>query len=57
MLINKQSSFNRQELLDCGNGRLFGAGNAQLPLPDMLMFDRIIESTMMVESMVRGSHR
>ena len=43
MLINKQSSFNRQELLDCGNGHLFGAGNAQLPLPDMLMFDRIIE--------------
>jgi 3-hydroxyacyl-[acyl-carrier protein] dehydratase / trans-2-decenoyl-[acyl-carrier protein] isomerase len=28
-------------LLACGRGELFGAGNAQLPLPPMLMFDRI----------------
>ena len=27
----------------CGRGELFGAGNAQLPLPPMLMFDRIAE--------------
>ena len=39
-LIN-QSSFNRDELLACGNGELFGPGNARLPLPNMLMFDRV----------------
>jgi len=41
--MNRQSSFNREELLQCGNGQLFGPGNAQLPLPNMLMIDRIIE--------------
>ena len=30
-------------MLACGRGELFGAGNAQLPLPPMLMFDRITE--------------
>jgi len=37
----KEQSFNREELLDCGYGRMFGPGNAQLPIPDMLMMDRI----------------
>lgn len=37
-----QQSFTNQELLDCGHGRMFGPGNAQLPLPPMLMFDRIV---------------
>jgi len=37
-----KSSFTHEELLDCGHARLFGPGNAQLPLPPMLMFDRII---------------
>jgi 3-hydroxyacyl-[acyl-carrier protein] dehydratase/trans-2-decenoyl-[acyl-carrier protein] isomerase len=36
-----QSSFSYEELLACGRGDLFGPGNAQLPLPPMLMFDRI----------------
>ncbi|MHB8423755.1 MAG: 3-hydroxyacyl-[acyl-carrier-protein] dehydratase FabA [Gammaproteobacteria bacterium] len=36
-----QSSFTRDELLACGRGELFGPGNARLPLPNMLMFDRI----------------
>ena len=36
-----QSSFTYEELLSCGRGELFGQGNAQLPLPPMLMFDRI----------------
>ena len=36
-----QDSFSREQLLECGHGRMFGAGNAQLPLPPMLMFDRI----------------
>ena len=34
-------SFDRDALIECGHGRLFGEGNARLPLPDMLMFDRI----------------
>ena len=41
--MNKKSSYNYKELIDCGNGELFGAGNAKLPLPPMLMFDRISE--------------
>ena len=39
--MNKKSSYTYQELIDCGNGILFGEGNAKLPLPPMLMFDRI----------------
>ncbi|WP_281645406.1 3-hydroxyacyl-[acyl-carrier-protein] dehydratase FabA [Parendozoicomonas sp. Alg238-R29] len=38
--MNKHS-FSRDELLACGKGELFGPGNAQLPLPNMLMMDRI----------------
>ena len=37
----QQSSFSYDELLGCGHGQLFGPGNAQLPMPPMLMFDRI----------------
>ncbi|CAC9516585.1 3-hydroxyacyl-[acyl-carrier-protein] dehydratase, FabA form (EC 4.2.1.59) @ Trans-2-decenoyl-[acyl-carrier-protein] isomerase (EC 5.3.3.14) [uncultured Gammaproteobacteria bacterium] len=36
-----QNSFSYEELMKCGNGELFGLGNAQLPQPPMLMFDRI----------------
>ena len=39
--MNKKSSYSYQELIECGNGNLFGEGNAKLPLPPMLMFDRI----------------
>jgi 3-hydroxyacyl-[acyl-carrier protein] dehydratase / trans-2-decenoyl-[acyl-carrier protein] isomerase len=39
----QKNSFNYNELIDCGKGRLFGEGNAKLPLPPMLMFDRITE--------------
>jgi 3-hydroxyacyl-[acyl-carrier protein] dehydratase/trans-2-decenoyl-[acyl-carrier protein] isomerase len=39
---SRQDSFTQEELLECGHARLFGPGNAQLPLPPMLMFDRII---------------
>jgi len=42
-LNRKQNQFDREELLECGRGKLFGPGNAQLPLPDMLMFDRITQ--------------
>ena len=38
----RESSFTYEELIECGNGTLFGEGNAQLPLPPMLMMDRII---------------
>ncbi|RKZ46112.1 MAG: 3-hydroxyacyl-[acyl-carrier-protein] dehydratase FabA [Candidatus Parabeggiatoa sp. nov. 3] len=38
-----QNSYTYEELLQCGRGELFGPGNAQLPLPPMLMFDRIVE--------------
>ena len=34
-------SFKYEELIDCANGKLFGPGNAKLPSPPMLMFDRI----------------
>lgn len=37
----KQSSYSYDDLIKCGNAELFGPGNAQLPAPPMLMFDRI----------------
>ncbi|MEK9777490.1 MAG: 3-hydroxyacyl-[acyl-carrier-protein] dehydratase FabA [Methylophilaceae bacterium] len=43
--MTKQSSYTKEELLSCGRGELFGEGNAQLPLPPMLMFDRITSIT------------
>ena len=39
----QKNSYNYNELIDCGKGKLFGKGNAKLPLPPMLMFDRITE--------------
>lgn len=36
-----KSSYGRDELLACGDGLMFGPGNAQLPKPNMLMVDRI----------------
>ena len=36
-----QSSYSYEEIIECGKGNLFGEGNAQLPAPPMLMFDRI----------------
>jgi len=40
-MTERRTSFEYEDLLTCGRGELFGAGNAQLPLPPMLMFDRI----------------
>ena len=37
----KVDSFGRDDLLRCGHGEMFGPGNAQLPVPNMLMMDRI----------------
>ena len=39
----KKNSYSYDELISCGEGKLFGPGNAKLPLPPMLMFDRITE--------------
>ncbi|WP_246484770.1 bifunctional 3-hydroxydecanoyl-ACP dehydratase/trans-2-decenoyl-ACP isomerase [Marivibrio halodurans] len=40
-----QEQFSYDELIECAEGKLFGPGNAQLPLPPMLMVDRIVEIT------------
>src|SRR5512141_3091172 len=42
-MSNRPHSFAYEDLLACGRGEMFGPGNAQLPLPPMLMFDRISE--------------
>ncbi len=38
-----KNSYQLEELVDCGYGRLFGPGNAKLPIDNMLMLDRIKE--------------
>ena len=43
--VLKKNSFSYQDLLQCAHGKLFGPGNARLPLPPMLMFDRITRIT------------
>ena len=40
-MSERRSSFDYEHLLACARGELFGPGNAQLPLPPMLMFDEI----------------
>ena len=42
-MAERKSSYSYEELLACGREELFGPGNAQLPAPPMLMFDRITE--------------
>ncbi len=37
----KNNNFSYEQLIECAKGLLFGKGNAQLPHPPMLMFDRI----------------
>lgn len=39
--MSRKHEFSREELLSCAHGELFGEGNARLPLPNMLMMDRI----------------
>lgn len=41
----RKNSFSRDDLLACGHGEMFGPGNARLPLPNMLMMDRVINIT------------
>lgn len=40
-MADRRSSYDYEDLISCARGELFGQGNAQLPLPPMLMFDRI----------------
>ena len=42
-MLERRSGYEYEDLLACGRGEMFGPGNAQLPLPPMLMFDRIAE--------------
>ncbi|MGI9203697.1 MAG: 3-hydroxyacyl-[acyl-carrier-protein] dehydratase FabA [Woeseiaceae bacterium] len=37
----RKNSYNYEELLECAHGELFGPDSARLPLPDMLMTDRV----------------
>lgn len=39
--MSKIESISKEGLLECGYGKMFGPGNAQLPVPNMLMMDRI----------------
>jgi 3-hydroxyacyl-[acyl-carrier protein] dehydratase/trans-2-decenoyl-[acyl-carrier protein] isomerase len=41
--VTRQNRYSYEDLLECAHGRLFGPGNARLPLPPMLMFDRITQ--------------
>lgn len=40
-MADRPNAYGYEDLLRCGHGELFGPGNARLPLPPMLMFDRI----------------
>ena len=43
--MTPKSAYSKEELLQCGHGEVFGEGNARLPLPNMLMMDRITRIT------------
>jgi len=43
--LTEQHSFSYDDLIRCGKGEIFGKGNALLPQPPMLMFDRIVDIT------------
>jgi 3-hydroxyacyl-[acyl-carrier protein] dehydratase/trans-2-decenoyl-[acyl-carrier protein] isomerase len=45
MTPSQQDSYTREELLACARGEMFGKGNPQLPMPPMLMVDRIVKIT------------
>ena len=42
-MSEKKHSYSFEDLIECAKGHLFGPGNAQLPLPPMLMLDRIVK--------------
>lgn len=53
--MKKKSSYSYEDLISCGNGKLFGPNNAKLPLPPMLMFDRISEINENTGNFKKGS--
>ncbi|MCY7293895.1 bifunctional 3-hydroxydecanoyl-ACP dehydratase/trans-2-decenoyl-ACP isomerase [Alteromonas sp. a30] len=44
-MFEPKNSYSKEELLSCSQGELFGPGNSQLPAPNMLMMDRIVQIT------------
>ncbi|PIE44734.1 MAG: 3-hydroxyacyl-[acyl-carrier-protein] dehydratase FabA [Gammaproteobacteria bacterium] len=44
-MTTRQNAYNKDELIACAQAKMFGPGNAQLPMPPMLMFDRIVKIT------------
>ncbi|MBJ54344.1 MAG: 3-hydroxyacyl-[acyl-carrier-protein] dehydratase FabA [Gammaproteobacteria bacterium] len=42
-IFTPKNAYDREELLQCGYGQMFGPGNARLPVGNMLMMDRIVE--------------
>lgn len=44
-MTTRQNAYNKDELITCAQAKMFGPGNAQLPMPPMLMFDRIVKIT------------
>ena len=45
MTATRPSTFSKEDLLTCSRGEMYGPGNAQLPMPPMLLFDRITQMT------------
>ena len=45
MSFEAKPSYSYEDILACGRGEIFGPGNAKLPAPPMLMFDRITSVT------------
>ncbi|MBQ0755137.1 MAG: bifunctional 3-hydroxydecanoyl-ACP dehydratase/trans-2-decenoyl-ACP isomerase [Gammaproteobacteria bacterium] len=41
-LEDRKNAYSKDDLIACGKGQLFGPDNARLPLPNMLMMDRIL---------------
>ena len=44
-MAERRATYDYEDLLACARGEMFGPGNPQLPLPPMLMFDRISSIT------------
>ena len=50
----QKNSYNYEDLISCGEGNLFGKGNAKLPLPPMLMFNRITQISQSLGEFKKG---
>ena len=51
--MKQKNSYNYNELIECAEGKMFGEGNAKLPLPPMLMFDRITSIEKIRENLIK----